>query len=140
MIQWVHYITNLPLTERANMPLLGNGKGHRDPSLCLKKLLCFGEGTWRELRGLVGRKDRGRAAVRLNPQHLEPDIDEPLSFEDEDGLDIPASELRLGIALLDWWEVERWHEVNDEWGLWDDPSPETVRVAEALRKGKRMDT
>jgi hypothetical protein len=31
-------------------------------------------------------------------------------FEDEDNLDIPASDLRLGIAVLDWWEVARWHE------------------------------
>jgi hypothetical protein len=106
----------------------------------LKKLLCFGEGTWRELRGLVGRKDRGRATLRLKVQHLEPEFDEAVDAEADDSLDLPASELRLGIALLDWWEVERWHEVNNEWSLWDDPSPEAVRIAEALRKGKRMDT
>ena len=90
---------------------------------------------------MVGRKDRGRAVLRrpkLKP--LKAEIDEPLDLEEESGLDLPASELRLGIALLDWWEVERWHEVNDEWSLWDDPSPEAARVAEALRRGKRMDT
>lgn len=71
---------------------------------------------------------------------FELEIVEPLNLEDENSLDLPASELRLGIAVLDWWEVERWHEVSDEWSLWDEPSPETVRVAEALRRGKRMDT
>jgi hypothetical protein len=118
----------------------GNGKGHHDPPLCLKKLLCFGEGTWRELRRLVGRKARGRAAVQPKAVSFELEIVEPLNIEDENSLDLPASELRLGIAVLDWWEIERWHEVNDEWSLWDEPSPETVRVAEALRRGKRMDT
>jgi len=118
----------------------GNGKGHHDPPLDLKRLLCFGEGKWRELRGLVGWKDRGRAAVRSRVRPLEPEINEPLDFEDEDNLEVPASELNLGIALLDWWEVERWHEVNDEWSLWGDPSPDTVRIARDLRRTKRMDT
>jgi hypothetical protein len=118
----------------------GNGKGHHDPPLCLKRLLCFGEGTWRELRGLVGRKDRGRAAVQLKARPLEPEMDEPLDLEDENSLDLPASELRLGIAVLNWWEVERWHEVNDEWSLWGDPSPDAVRMARDLRRTKRMDT
>jgi hypothetical protein len=89
---------------------------------------------------LVGRKDRGRARLRLKAQHLEPDIDEPLDLGEEDSLDIPTSELNLGIALLDWWQVERWHEVPDEWSLWGDPSPETVRIARDLRRTKRMDT
>ena len=78
--------------------------------------------------------------MQPKPQPSDPGIDEPLRLEDENSLDLPTSELRLGIAVLDWWEVERWHEVNDEWSLWDDPSPEAVRVAEALRRGKRMDT
>lgn len=123
-----------------NTQEIGNGKGHHDPPLGLRKLLCFGEGTWRELRGLVGWRVRGRAAVQVKAQLLEPEIDESIDLEDENGLNLPASELRLGIVLLDWWEVERWHEVHDEWSLWDDPKPEAVRVAEALRKGKRMDT
>jgi hypothetical protein len=78
--------------------------------------------------------------VRLKTQHLEPDIPEMLDAEEEGNLDIPSSELNLGIAVLDWWEIERWHEVSDEWSLWSDPSPETVRIAEALRRAKRMDT
>ena len=78
--------------------------------------------------------------MQPKPQPPDPGIDEPLRLEDENNLDLPASELRLGIALLDWWEVERWHEVWDERSLWSDPSPEAQRVAEALRKGKRMDT
>ena len=89
---------------------------------------------------MVGRKAQGRAAVRLKTQHLEHDIAETLDAEDELSLDIPWSELNLGIAVLDWWEVERWHDVNDEWSLWGDPSPDTVRIAEALRRAKRMDT
>jgi hypothetical protein len=88
----------------------------------------------------VGRQARGRAAVRLKAQPLEAEIDERLDLEDENGLELPASELRLGIAVLDWWEIERWHEVHDEWSLWDDPSPETVRIARDLRRTKRMDT
>lgn len=58
----------------------------------------------------MGRKDRGSAAVRSRVRPLEPEIDEPLDSEDEDNLDIPASDLRLGIAVLDWWEVASWHE------------------------------
>jgi hypothetical protein len=88
----------------------------------------------------VGRKDRGRAVVRSRVRPLEPEIDEPLDVKDEDNLDVPASDLRLGIAVLDWWEIARWHEVPDEWSLWGDPSPETVRVARDLRRAKRMDT
>ena len=96
--------------------------------------------VWRELRGQVGRRDRERAALRPKAPPLKPEIHEPLDLEDESGRDLPASELRLGIAVLDWWEIERWHEVRDEWDTWDDADPETVRIAEALRKGKRMDT
>jgi hypothetical protein len=118
----------------------GNRKGHHDPPLGLKRLLCFGEGKWRELRGMVGRKGRGRALLRPKALPPKPEIDEPFDLEDEDSLDIPASELRLGIAVLDWWEVGRWQEVPNEWSLWGDPSPETMKVAEALRRGKRMDT
>jgi hypothetical protein len=57
----------------------------------LKKLLCFGVGKWRELRRVVGWKDRGRAAVRLNLRHSDPDVDEPLDLEDEDSLDLSAN-------------------------------------------------
>jgi len=106
----------------------------------LKRLLCFGEETWRGLRALAGRKGRGRAVVQPKAQPFEPESDEALDFEDGNDLELPASELRLGIAVLDWWEVERWHEVNDEWSLWGDPSPATVRIARDLRRTKRMDT
>jgi hypothetical protein len=41
----------------------------------------------------------------LKPQHLEPNIDEALDSQDEDNLGIPASDLGLGIAVSDWWEV-----------------------------------
>jgi len=89
---------------------------------------------------LAGRKGRGRAAVQPKAQLLEPESDEPLNFEDGNDLELPASELRLGIAVLDWWEVPRWHEIWDEGSLWGDPSPEAVRIARELRRGKRMDT
>jgi len=118
----------------------GNGKGHHDPPLCLKKLLCFGENGWKGLRGLVGRKDRGRAAVRVKPQCTDPLIEETFEDAEERSLDLPSSDLRLGIAVLDWWEVPRWHEVWDEWSLWGDPHPETMRIARNLQRGKRMDT
>ena len=54
---------------------------------------------------MVGRKDRRRALLRPKALPRKPEIDEPFDLEDEDSLDIPASELRLGIAVLDWWEV-----------------------------------
>lgn len=85
----------------------GNRKGHHDPPLDLRRLLCFNEGTWREVKAVVGWKARGRAAVQLKAQHLEPDLAETLDAGGEDSLDIPLSDLNLGIALLDWWEIER---------------------------------
>ena len=89
---------------------------------------------------MVGRKARGRAAVQPKAEPFEPEIVEPLNLEDENSLDLPANELRLGIAVLDWWEVAHWHEVPDEGSLWGDPSPDAVRIARELRRGKRMDT
>jgi hypothetical protein len=118
----------------------GNGKGHRDPPLCLKRLLCFGEGTWRKLRGVVGKKGRGRAIVRPKAQPPDLQADEPFDPEDEHSLDLPVSDLNLRLAVLNWWEVARWHEVPDEGSLWGDPSPDAVRIARDLRRGKRMDT
>lgn len=88
----------------------------------------------------MGRKDRGRAAVGVKPQCTDPLIEETFEDDEEQSLDLPSSDLRLGIAVLDWWEVPRWHEVWDEWSLWGDPHPETMRIARNLQRGKRMDT
>ena len=123
----------------SNLFLVGNGKRHHDPPLCLKRLLCFGEGAWRELRGVVGRKVRGRAAARAEREER-PRVDVAAELEEGDRLDLPPSDLRLGIAVLNWWEVPRWHEMADECSVWGDPRPETLRALRELRRGKQMDT
>ncbi len=84
---------------------------------------------------MVGKRSRGRQVGQQAARPIEATIDEP---EGDDLLDQPASELRLGIAVLDWWEIERWHDVTDD--AWGDPSAEAVRTARNLRRGKRMDT
>jgi hypothetical protein len=54
--------------------------------------------------------------------------------------DLPTTDSRIEIAVLDWWEAPRWREVLDEWDIWGDPHPDVLQGLRELRKGKRMDT
>ena len=89
---------------------------------------------------MVGKKVRGGAAVRVERVCTRPRVDVAAELEEGDRLDLPPSDLRLGIAVLDWWEVPRWHEMADECSVWSDPRPETLRALRELRRGKQMDT
>jgi len=63
---------------------------------------------------LAGRKDRDRAAFPLKAQPLDPDVEEIFEDDEQEGVELTASDLQLGIAVLDWWEVARRHDVLDE--------------------------
>jgi len=73
------------------------------------------------LRGAVGRKVRGGAAARVERVGTRPRADVATELEENDRFDLPPSDLRLGIGVLDWWEVPRWHEMIDECSVWSDP-------------------
>ena len=108
----------------------GNRKGHRDPGL--SKLVCLGEVGWRELRGLVGRKDLGGdegerwpvipETVRVDPE------------ERAEGPEAPGSSIEIDLPeeFISWWEVERWDEIFDERLLCDDLSHEGKRTLRKL--------
>lgn len=51
---------------------------------------------------MVGRKDRGRAAVRLKLRWPDPPIIEGVEDDEEQSLNLPWSDLHLGIAVLEW--------------------------------------
>ncbi|MDD4857079.1 MAG: hypothetical protein PHD74_03125 [Candidatus Krumholzibacteria bacterium] len=88
----------------------------------------------------MGREGRGRAATRAKRDEVTCNVDAAIDLEDDERPELPPSDLNLCIAILDWWEVARWHEVADENALWGDPSPGTARIVRDLRKGKQMDT
>ena len=104
----------------------GNRKGEGDPLLCLKKLLCFGEGVWEVLLGVVG-KERWGGDVRVR---------RPASFQLGQDDEVPEESgnvegdhrcLDITQRQLLWWEVEHWDEIYDERRSWGDLSRESQR-------------
>lgn len=98
---------------------IGNRKGHGDPPLCLKKLLCFGEGVWGKLRGVVEKERWGgdvRRPARLKRDHTMRVAEEVESLkEDRRCLDIYQ-------RRIPWWEAEHWGEIFDERRSWGELS------------------
>jgi hypothetical protein len=99
----------------------------------LKKLLCFGKGVWRELRGEVAKEGWGgevqRQVVRWR------DLDERVSKHEEP---LPEDRRCLEIESPEptWWEQEHWDEIYDERRSWGDLSREARReLRKLLRKG-----
>ena len=116
----------------------GNGKRHHDPPvLSLKRLLCFRESVWGELRVVVERQERARAAARAKTPSAEPVVLEPAAADVEEQPQHPTLCLDLDIRVCEWWELQRWNEISDECSIWGDPSPETTRVAAELMAGQK---
>ena len=116
----------------------GNGKRHHDPPLLsLKRLLCFRESVWGKLRVVVERQERARAAARAKMPSAEPVVLEPAAAYVEERPQGPPLCLDFDIQVTEWWELQRWNEISDEYSIWGDPSPETTRVAAELMAGQK---
>jgi hypothetical protein len=116
--------------SRRNGLWSGNRKGHGDPPL--RKLLCFGEEVWRDLRGVLGREVRGGDGRRRRPA-----VPEAVCIDlegREEGSEGPGAsiEIELSEELFSWWEVERWDEIYEERLLWGDLSHEGKRILRKL--------
>jgi hypothetical protein len=99
----------------------------------LKKLLCFGEGVWWELRGVVTKEGwigdvRRQPTLWRDPHGRVSKSEEPLP-EDHRCLEIESPEPT-------WWELEHWDEIYDDRHWWGDLSRETQReLSKLLGKG-----
>lgn len=99
----------------------------------MKKLLCFGERLWEELRGVVEKEGWG-GDVR-QPAFLKRDqemrVAEEREFLEEDRRCLDIFQRRFP-----WWEVEHWGEIYDERRSWGDLSREAKReLRKLLGKG-----
>jgi hypothetical protein len=108
----------------------GNRKGHRDPDL--RKLVCFGEEVWRELRGLMKGKKLGGDEVERRPVVPEAVPVDPEERAEDFEVSGTSIEIDLPEELLSWWKVERWEEIFDERLLYDDLSHEGKRTLRKL--------
>lgn len=93
-----------------------------------------------ELLGVVGRQELARAVVRATTPDEAPIVLEPAVSDDRQLSEGSAACLTLEIETLEWWEREPWNEIPDEWRIWDDPSPQTQRLAAELLRNIEMDT
>jgi hypothetical protein len=94
----------------------------------LKKLLCFGERVWEELREAVENEGWGgdvwQPAV-LCPEPTEEPIEDEILADNSRCLDI-------SLNRLPWWEVAHWAEIHDERRSWSDLSSEDQRTLRKL--------
>ena len=92
---------------------------------------------WGKLRVVVERQERARAAARAKLPSSAPVALEPAAADVEERPEGPTLCLDLDIQVSEWWQVERWNEISDEYSIWGDPSPETTRVAAELMQTQR---
>ena len=118
--------------------LVGNGKGHRDPPLRAKKLVCFGERIWIKIKEVLreefleGKKKdkRGKKKKVNNSSRKTPEIP-----QEEKGGNGCFSLDGSGIRIKLWWEKENWAMVTDPENLFGDLTrEEEIRITE-LEKG-----
>lgn len=95
----------------------------------MKRLLCFGERVWGELRGVVEKEGWG-GDVR-QPACLKQDQDVRVP-EDGESLEEDRRCLEISPRRFPWWEVEHWGEIYDERRSWGDLSREGQRALNKL--------
>jgi hypothetical protein len=95
----------------------------------LKKLLCFGERVWGELRGVVEKEGWGGAVRRPACSKQDHNVRVP---EDGENLEEDRRCLEIFQRRFPWWEVEHWGEIFDERRLWGDLSREDQRALNRL--------
>jgi len=88
--------------------------------------------VWRELRGLVGRRELNGDEVERRPVIAEAVSGETEERERDEEAVGTSIEIDLPEELLSWWEVERWEEIFDERLLCDDLSHEGKRTLRKL--------
>ena len=106
----------------------------------MKRLLCFRESVWGDLRVVAWRQERARAAARAKRPSAVPVALDPAAADVEDRTEGSPLCLDFDIKVCEWWEFQRWNEIADEYSIWGDPSPETARVAAELMADRKMDT
>ena len=90
---------------------------------------------------VVERQERARAAARAKMPSAEPALLEPVAADVEERPQGPPLCLDLDIQVTEWWQIERWNKISDEYSIWGDPSPETARAAaELIAADREMDT
>lgn len=99
----------------------------------MKKLLCFGERVWEELRGVVEKEGWGGDVRR--PAALWRSQDEQLT-KNKEHLVEDGRCLEIDPPEPTWWEREHWNEIYDERRSWGDLSREAQRdLRKLLGKG-----
>ena len=112
------------------MRLSGNRKGQGDPLLFVKKLLCFGEGVWEELRGVV--EEEGWGGDVSQPAALWRIQDEQRAEDEGDLAEEDHRCLEIDHPEPTWWDLEHWNEIYDERRCWGDLSRESQRYLRKL--------
>jgi hypothetical protein len=95
----------------------------------LKKLLCFGERVWEELRGVVAKGGWGRAVRRPTCPRLDQDEG---TAEERESVEADCRCLEISQGRMPWWEVQHWDEIYEERRSWSDLSPEDQRTLRKL--------
>ncbi len=114
----------------------GNGKGHRDPPLRARKLVCFGERIWIKIKEVVregclegNKKDKRGKKKKVNNGNKAIEI--PQSEKNGSGC---FSSAGSGIRVKVWWEKENWAMVTDPENPFGDPTrEEELRITELVK-------
>ena len=120
--------------SRGKPIFFGNGKGHRDPPLRVKRLVCFGERIWVKIKEVV----RGSCGERKNNARRKKEKaaigDKARETHQDNGTRVINSSLD-GIRIKRWGEKETWSMITDPENPFGDLTrEEEIRITE-LEKG-----